>query len=137
MYSLLRLPYWRWPLSPSLNLSFQGYAPWTTDLHTYSVEDFLEVKSGNKMKYLRAMLADGVSHVKNCPLCMGKGFVCEVCSDQDIIYPFESTLVNVCQGKCVLCVPVWGGGQGSTVCEGDYQGKVVARVDTATLENIV
>ncbi|XP_064394629.1 protein associated with UVRAG as autophagy enhancer-like [Halichondria panicea] len=85
-----------------LNLSFQGYAPWTTDLHTYSVEDFLEVKGGSKMKYLRAMLADGVSHVKNCPLCMGKGFVCELCSDQDIIYPFENTLVNICQ-DCQCC----------------------------------
>lgn len=84
---------------PSLNRSFQGYAPWTTDLHTYSIEDFLEVKGGNKMKYLKAMLGDGVAHVKKCPLCMGKGFVCELCSSLDIIYPFESTKVNVCSGE--------------------------------------
>ena len=84
----------------SLNMSFQGYAPWTTDLHTYSIDDFLELKSGNKMKYLRSMLADAVSHIKSCPLCQGKGFVCEMCDNaNDIIYPFELNKVSSCPGK--------------------------------------
>ncbi len=27
----------------SLNATFEGYAPWTTDVHTYSMEDFIQV----------------------------------------------------------------------------------------------
>ena len=64
----------------------------------------MEVKSGTKMKYLRAMLADGIAHIKSCPLCMGKGFVCELCDDQDIIYPFESNKVSTCRGESVTAV---------------------------------
>ncbi len=32
-----------WFLSHSLNATFEGYAPWTVDVHTYAMEDFIQV----------------------------------------------------------------------------------------------
>jgi len=92
-----------WPivLCCRLNRTFHGHAPWTIDLHTYSIEDFVEIKTGTKMKYLRSMLGDGIQHVKTCPLCMGKGFICELCDNtKDIIFPFEHGKVSICKGTC-------------------------------------
>jgi run domain Beclin-1 interacting cysteine-rich containing protein len=46
------------------------------------------------------MLADAVAHVKNCPLCRGKGFVCEFCQNSDdIIFPFELNKIRKCKGE--------------------------------------
>jgi len=87
----------------NLYLTFEGYSPWTTDLHLYSMDDFNEVKSGVKVKHLRALLADAVQHIKTCPICQGKGFVCEFCKDpSDVIYPFEIHKVSSCK-VCRCC----------------------------------
>ena len=52
------------------------------------------------MKHLRSMLVDAVQHVKTCPLCRGKGFVCEFCQNsEDIIFPFELHKVRKCGGE--------------------------------------
>ena len=53
-----------------------------------------------KMKHLRSMLSDAVAHVKRCPLCRGKGFVCEFCQNSnDIIFPFELHKIRKCRGE--------------------------------------
>ena len=67
---------------------------------------WLQVREWVKLRQLRAMLADGVSHIKSCPVCQGKGFVCEFCiNTQDIIFPFEAQKVSSCKGWCVhVCV---------------------------------
>ena len=30
-----------------------------------------------------------VNHVNNCPLCFARGFICEFCRSEDIIFPFQ------------------------------------------------
>lgn len=39
----------------SLTATFDGYVPWTTDVHTYSVDDFLEVREFNILHCLNAL----------------------------------------------------------------------------------
>ena len=29
---------------------------------------------------------------KNCPLCFARGFICEICRSEDIIFPFQPEL---------------------------------------------
>ena len=61
---------------------------------------FLQVRAGTKLRYLRSLATEGVAHVKACPLCQGKGFVCEFCQrPEDILFPFETSKVSSCQGK--------------------------------------
>lgn len=88
----------------SLNRTFDGYIPWTTDILLYSLDDLMMVKTqGTRMKHLRSMLADGIKHIKSCQTCHGNGFVCEFCkSDQDILFPFELEKVTICR-DCQGC----------------------------------
>jgi run domain Beclin-1 interacting cysteine-rich containing protein len=50
----------------SLTATFDGYIPWTADVHTYSIDDFLQIKL--KLRYLRSLLQDSIKHVKSCPV---------------------------------------------------------------------
>ena len=46
------------------------------------------------------MLSDAIEHVKSCPICMGKGFVCEFChNSNDIMFPFEVGRVVSCESE--------------------------------------
>lgn len=36
------------------------------------------------------MVETGIAHVKDCPLCKAKGYICELCNkDSDILFPFD------------------------------------------------
>ena len=61
---------------------------------------FLQVRTGIKLKQLRGLLKEALTHVKTCVICQGKGFVCEFCKNsQDIIFPFEVNKVSSCKGN--------------------------------------
>lgn len=85
-----------------LNQTVESLSPWTTDLSSFSMNDFLELKAGLKVRQLRAVLLEAISHVKSCPVCQGKGFVCEFCNSDDVIFPFEANKVSTCR-DCRCC----------------------------------
>ncbi|GFY56270.1 run domain Beclin-1-interacting and cysteine-rich domain-containing protein [Trichonephila inaurata madagascariensis] len=71
--------------------------------HLYSLNDFVQVKSGDFVKYLRQLVNPCIEHVKQCILCQAKGFICEICrKDKDIIFPFQLEKVVLCQ-VCGCC----------------------------------
>ncbi|GFS85144.1 run domain Beclin-1-interacting and cysteine-rich domain-containing protein [Nephila pilipes] len=71
--------------------------------HVYSLNDFVQVKSGDFVKYLRQLVNPCIEHVKQCILCQAKGFICEICGkDKDIIFPFQLEKVILCQ-VCGCC----------------------------------
>ncbi|PRD25363.1 UNVERIFIED_CONTAM: Run domain Beclin-1-interacting and cysteine-rich domain-containing protein [Trichonephila clavipes] len=71
--------------------------------HVYSLNDFVQVKSGDFVKYLRQLVNPCIEHVKQCILCQAKGFICEICrKDKDIIFPFQLEKVVLCQ-VCGCC----------------------------------
>ncbi|XP_025080052.1 run domain Beclin-1-interacting and cysteine-rich domain-containing protein-like isoform X2 [Pomacea canaliculata] len=89
---------------------------WAEDDDIYSVEDFLMVRSGEMVAQLKQFVSEAISHVEGCQLCQGLGFICELCQDQGVIFPFQLgrvTLCPVCQacfhrscfipGKCPKC----------------------------------
>ncbi|CAL1536447.1 unnamed protein product [Lymnaea stagnalis] len=69
----------------------------------YSVGDFLQVQSGTLQKLVKELVKFGSSHVYECALCSQKGFVCEICRNPKVIYPFEveTTL------RCKTCKAVY------------------------------
>ncbi|XP_076324013.1 run domain Beclin-1-interacting and cysteine-rich domain-containing protein rubicon isoform X3 [Tachypleus tridentatus] len=72
------------------------------EVHTYSIQDLVQVKSGKLPERLRNLMLYSVNHVKQCALCHGKGFICEVCRDgRDIIFPFQLVKVTQCQENAV------------------------------------
>lgn len=62
-------------------------------LRRYSVSDLLDVPNGSLVQQLQKVVEFAKDHVLNCSLCSQKGFICEVCDDPRVIYPFfmEST----------------------------------------------
>ncbi|CAB3404234.1 unnamed protein product [Caenorhabditis bovis] len=73
------------------------------DIHKYSFSDLCDVKSGSLQKKLKILLNHAVSHVMNCTLCRQKGFICELCSVNDIIYPFQTEETH----RCTVCSAVF------------------------------
>ncbi|XP_039299043.1 pleckstrin homology domain-containing family M member 1 [Nilaparvata lugens] len=71
-------------------------------VHLYSVADLLEISSGVLGQLLVKVVLFARDHVLSCTLCKLKGFICEVCSSQIIIYPFD--LQNY---KCNTCNAVF------------------------------
>ena len=57
-------------------------------IHLYSLFDLTNIKDTfNKIKSARDY---GIGHIlKDCELCLQKGFICEICKSDQNIYPFQ------------------------------------------------
>ncbi|CAL1289125.1 unnamed protein product [Larinioides sclopetarius] len=69
-------------------------------VHLYSVSDLLEIASGALAQFLLKVIAFARKHVLNCQLCVGKGFICEKCSSDKPIFPFDVETTYRCD-KCL------------------------------------
>lgn len=52
-------------------------------------KDFLQIQSGQLQAMLKKSLKTASKHVYECGLCSQKGFICEICKNPQVIYPFE------------------------------------------------
>ncbi|XP_047127274.1 uncharacterized protein LOC100215572 isoform X1 [Hydra vulgaris] len=83
----------------SLLLNFQNRQHFMDNPLTYSVQDLIDVENNILLEELTKKCATLAKHIKfDCPLCQGKGFVCEYCRVDEIIYPFDNH-VTVCSCK--------------------------------------
>ncbi|CAH1230622.1 DEF8 [Branchiostoma lanceolatum] len=65
----------------------------------YSLHDLCETESGNLLDELTDIHVGYAHHIKfDCATCQGKGFICELCEDSDVLFPFDVS-VHVCE-KC-------------------------------------
>ena len=68
-----------------------------SDPTLYSLEELVNIRAGTYLPAIEALLAQCIEHILGCPLCMAKGFICEVCDDpSDIIFPFQVDKVMQC-----------------------------------------
>lgn len=58
-------------------------------VHLYSVADLMEILSGSLLNLLHRAVNFAHNHVISCWLCSQKGFICEICSNPKVIYPFD------------------------------------------------
>lgn len=75
-------------------LSYREY--FYTSVHHYSIADLDLMSNGQLELMLKSAVDFGASHIRACPLCSQKGFICEICSASDIIYPFEIDTTSQC-----------------------------------------
>lgn len=57
----------------------------------YSLNDFVAI--GDMLKKLQSIAKDGRNHIVNCEWCRQLGCICELCSDDEVIFPFDVELV--------------------------------------------
>ncbi|XP_041482624.1 run domain Beclin-1-interacting and cysteine-rich domain-containing protein-like isoform X1 [Lytechinus variegatus] len=75
---------------------------WMGQPDLYSLSDLINVRSGEMEKALAQLVLDGVTHVSQCQLCQAKGFVCELCNKDEIIFPFQLNSTFQCL-ECWAC----------------------------------
>ena len=65
-------------------------------INFYTIE---ELKNLVKLqKKFEKLFKDLESHVNKCPICCGRGFICEICKDSEVIYDFSENVE-----KCDSC----------------------------------
>ncbi|XP_056403865.1 pleckstrin homology domain-containing family M member 1 isoform X2 [Hyla sarda] len=67
--------------------------------HTYSVWDLKQIAEGAFQCFLQSALEFASSHVFRCDLCSQRGFICQICNQDEIIYPFQFDTTTRC-GDC-------------------------------------
>ncbi|KPJ13733.1 Pleckstrin-likey domain-containing family M member 3 [Papilio machaon] len=65
-------------------------------VHLYTISDLAQIPNGSLVMQLEKVVSFARSHVLDCWLCSQKGFICEVCRDPKILYPFETSTTYRC-----------------------------------------
>ncbi|XP_076641669.1 pleckstrin homology and RUN domain containing M1 isoform X2 [Halictus rubicundus] len=68
-------------------------------VHQYSISDLLDIPNGTLAQQLQKVVEFARNHVLNCWLCSQKGFICEICNNPNVIYPFNMESTYRC-GAC-------------------------------------
>ncbi|CAG0878671.1 unnamed protein product [Darwinula stevensoni] len=68
-------------------------------IHLYSIQDLQQVLNSQLAGLLQKAIDYATSHVLKCALCCQKGFICEVCRQDKVIFPFHLNLTHRCS-KC-------------------------------------
>ncbi|KAK0161297.1 hypothetical protein PV327_009782 [Microctonus hyperodae] len=98
--------------------------PWRVGLRThmienssnYSIKDLVDLQSGVLMDEIRLAYESMRNHItESCKLCRARGHLCEICGNDEIIFPWDpnSTFCHqcaavyhrVCWSKCNHCCP--------------------------------
>ncbi|XP_061444987.1 pleckstrin homology domain-containing family M member 1 isoform X2 [Rhineura floridana] len=65
--------------------------------HKYSVADLRQIADGVFETFLQSLIQFASHHVYNCDLCTQRGFICQICNSNDIIFPFEFDTTTRCK----------------------------------------
>ncbi|CAK1548382.1 unnamed protein product [Leptosia nina] len=65
-------------------------------VHLYTISDLAQIPNGSLVLQLEKVVNYAKNHVMECWLCSQKGFICEVCKDTKILYPFETSTTYRC-----------------------------------------
>ncbi|XP_057667799.1 differentially expressed in FDCP 8 homolog isoform X1 [Diorhabda carinulata] len=73
------------------------------NLDMYSLQDLVDTHSGELPFKLQTLVDIFVKHIKiDCEICKGRGHICEICSNDEVLFPFD----NSCQ-SCSKCFSVF------------------------------
>uniref|UniRef100_UPI00398E61CD pleckstrin homology domain-containing family M member 1 isoform X2 n=1 Tax=Pristiophorus japonicus TaxID=55135 RepID=UPI00398E61CD len=65
--------------------------------HLYSVFDLRQAAHGMFEAFLQHAIQYATNHVYMCDLCTQRGFICQLCNNSDIIFPFEFESTTRCK----------------------------------------
>ncbi|XP_030375731.1 pleckstrin homology domain-containing family M member 1 [Scaptodrosophila lebanonensis] len=66
-------------------------------IHQYSIADLGHIQRGVLCQQLQKAYKVGEAHVLKCHLCQLKGFICEICQGQRVLYPFHIDTTFRCE----------------------------------------
>lgn len=59
----------------------------------YSISDLVAVEHGTINYSLNKSYTNFENHIRNCEICLAKAYYCEICSNREIIFPFDDAAV--------------------------------------------
>jgi len=72
------------------------------NVDSFSIQDLIDVNSGELLDYLRKVQAVFIKHIReDCKLCYERGFVCELCDNDEVIFPFD-LVAAICSKCCTV-----------------------------------
>ncbi|KAI5609748.1 pleckstrin-likey domain-containing family M member 1 isoform 1 [Silurus asotus] len=71
--------------------------------HMYSVLDFRQIADGQYESFLQSLIQFSCNHVHHCDLCTQRGFICQICNTDEIIFPFQFDTTS----RCKVCKAVF------------------------------
>ncbi|XP_029954446.1 LOW QUALITY PROTEIN: pleckstrin homology domain-containing family M member 1 [Salarias fasciatus] len=84
----------------------------------YSVLDLRQIAEGQYAHFLLRLLHYASSHVFQCDLCTQRGFFCQICHSNDIIFPFQLETTTRCKDcKAVFHLECKPAGRSCPRCE--------------------
>jgi len=72
------------------------------ELDKYSITDLVEFKDETLEGTIKTCLTLGRKHIGECQRCKLKGFFCEICNSNELIFPFETETTVTCP-TCYSC----------------------------------
>ncbi|XP_073838076.1 differentially expressed in FDCP 8 homolog isoform X2 [Musca autumnalis] len=61
----------------------------------YSINDLEQTENGVLADYLHKVFNCFDKHIRGCSMCMAKAYICEICSNVEVIFPFDD--------GCIIC----------------------------------
>lgn len=55
----------------------------------YSMADLVAVESGSLVEQLNRVVHVFDSHIRKCDICTGKGYLCEICGNNEVMFPYD------------------------------------------------
>ncbi|EDO45985.1 predicted protein, partial [Nematostella vectensis] len=90
-------------LESKLLLQLQDRQHFVDNSYQYSLQDLIDVERGSLLPFVTRVHSLFLTHIKtDCELCQAKGFVCEVCKSNDVIFAFDPHAVQCSKCKAVL-----------------------------------
>ncbi|XP_058262943.1 pleckstrin homology domain-containing family M member 1 isoform X1 [Hemibagrus wyckioides] len=65
--------------------------------HLYSVLDLRQIADNQYESFLQSLIQFSCSHVQHCELCTQRGFICQICNADNIIFPFQFDTTSRCK----------------------------------------
>lgn len=70
-------------------------------VNMYSIADLIAAENGTLGDFLNKLFTLFEQHIRKCELCTGRGYLCEVCANVEVLYPFDD-----CAFQCKNCSTV-------------------------------
>lgn len=71
-------------------------------INMYSMADLIGVENAALIDFLNKLFMTFEQHIRKCELCSGKGYVCEICSNIEVLFPFDDGAI-----QCKRCTTVF------------------------------
>uniref|UniRef100_A0A2P2I4M6 Pleckstrin homology domain-containing family M member 1-like n=1 Tax=Hirondellea gigas TaxID=1518452 RepID=A0A2P2I4M6_9CRUS len=69
-------------------------------VHLYSLADLVLISRGGLLSEVQEAVCFARLHIRDCKRCVARGFHCEICSRNDVIFPYELDIAQTCPECC-------------------------------------